>query len=787
MKTPRFACLEPILVVFALLLAGGVSAQQNNANLRSLTLSAGILTPTFAPNDTEYSAGVAYAVTNLTVTADADAGSASIAMQFNGGGYFNVGSGSPSGPLALNVGTNLVEVRVTSGNFSVIKIYRIVVTRSGPPPPEVQTLTGVVAAGIVTLNGVANPQGNHATAWFEWGPTTNYGNATPPQPVGVGFASTNFAQSLTNLASHAHHFRAVASNFVGVAFGSDAVFTLTNGLSVASGPAGAAQPIALGQPVLELNYIICTNGSYPSSDDYAEPPFLGEVRLFAGNFAPAGWMFCQGQLLNITNYTALFSIIGSTFGLDSTNQFALPDTRARVLVTAGEPIGMSEFYLGQQSGAAQTVLGGAFPVHTHPLPPFYGNAVSGPAGNVSFPRANRSPYITLYSLVYMLGNFPDSAQTTYEPFMGQITMFAGRFGFPNAGRTEGQVLAINNNTTLYSIIRTTFGGNGTTTFALPDLRGRVGMGSGPGPGLTARTFGAQIGSETVVITTNQMASHQHPLPSLPPMVWLTSAAGGNQPQPLIQPSLVVKFIISTNGEIPSPFVQATNKMIGQIQLYAGTNVPGGWMLCEGQTLNVASYPALFGVVSNFYGGDGVTTFSLPDLRGRIPVGAPTGQPGATYGAESFVMSAAQLPPHTHSVPALDYQSWCDLLGIFGDAAAFAADADGDGVSNGFEWATGTGLTNAASFTPLTIAAVGDQARLRFSRNTNATDVSIHLQRTATVANPNAWSGLVTNALGVWSWPDVVTETGTNSVKAVEVSDALTNNPAADYRLMITRP
>jgi microcystin-dependent protein len=366
-------------------------------------------------------------------------------------------------------------------------------------------------------------------------------------------------------------------------------------------------------------------------------------------------------------------------------------------------------------------------------------------------------------------------------------MFAGIFGFPNAARTEGQVLAINNNTALYSIIRTTFGGNGTTTFALPDLRGRVGMGVGQGPGLTARSFGTQIGSETVVITTNQLASHQHPLPSLPPMVWLTSASGGNQPQPLIQPSLVVKFIISTNGEIPSPFVQATNKMIGQIQLYTGTNVPGGWMLCEGQTLNVASYPALFGVVSNYYGGDGVTTFSLPDLRGRIPVGAPTGQPGATYGAESFVMSAAQLPAHTHSVPALDYQSWCDLLGIFGDSAAFDADADGDGASNGYEWATGTGLTNAASFTPLAIAAVGDQAGLRFSRNANATDVSIHLQRTVAVTDSNAWSGLVTNVLGVWSSPGVVTESGTNSVKAVEVSDPLTSNPAADYRLKITRP
>jgi hypothetical protein len=56
-----------------------------------------------------------------------------------------------------------------------------------------------------------------------------------------------------------------------------------------------------------------------------------------------------------------------------------------------------------------------------------------------------------------------------------------------------------------------------------------------------------------------------------------------------------------------------------------------------------------------------------------------------------------------------------------------------------------------------------------------------------LGNSNAWSGLITNALGVWSAPGIVTESGTNSVKSVQVSDALTNNPTADYRLKVTRP
>ena len=180
MKTLGFVCLEHLLVAFTLLLAGGVSAQQNNANLRSLTLSAGTLTPTFAPNDTEYTTSVAYAVMSLTVTAETEHGAASIAVQVNGGGFASAPSGSPSGPLAINVGTNLVEVRVTSGNFSVIKIYRVGVTRSAMSPPDVLTLAPVVSAGTATLNGVAIPRARTPARGSNGAPTAI--TATPRRP-----------------------------------------------------------------------------------------------------------------------------------------------------------------------------------------------------------------------------------------------------------------------------------------------------------------------------------------------------------------------------------------------------------------------------------------------------------------------------------------------------------------------------------------------------------------------------------------------------------------------------
>ena len=97
-------------------------------------------------------------------------------------------------------------------------------------------------------------------------------------------------------------------------------------------------------------------------------PAICTVTIFAGNFAPQGWMFCQGQLLSIAEYTAVYSIIGDTFGGDNINTFALPDFRGRVAVHAGQAPGMNNYAPGQQGGNEQIVftsdqLGG----HTHPV------------------------------------------------------------------------------------------------------------------------------------------------------------------------------------------------------------------------------------------------------------------------------------------------------------------------------------------------------------------------------------------------------------------------------------
>jgi microcystin-dependent protein len=90
-------------------------------------------------------------------------------------------------------------------------------------------------------------------------------------------------------------------------------------------------------------------------------PYIGEIRMFAGNFAPAGWMFCQGQLLPISNFDALFTLIGTTYGGDGQSTFALPNLQSRVPVHQGPA-----FALAQMGGEETvTLTTNQIPAHTH--------------------------------------------------------------------------------------------------------------------------------------------------------------------------------------------------------------------------------------------------------------------------------------------------------------------------------------------------------------------------------------------------------------------------------------
>src|SRR5438132_384897 len=105
-------------------------------------------------------------------------------------------------------------------------------------------------------------------------------------------------------------------------------------------------------------------------------PFLGEIRMFCGNFNPRGWALCNGQLLSIAQNTALFSILGTTYGGNGQTTFALPDLRGRVPVHPGQGPGLSMYNLGENGGAESVTLTAAqMPAHQHTVTPACGNSI----------------------------------------------------------------------------------------------------------------------------------------------------------------------------------------------------------------------------------------------------------------------------------------------------------------------------------------------------------------------------------------------------------------------------
>jgi len=95
-------------------------------------------------------------------------------------------------------------------------------------------------------------------------------------------------------------------------------------------------------------------------------PFVAEIRMFGFNFAPKGWAFCNGQLLPLSQNTALFSLLGTFYGGDGKSTFALPDLQGSVPIHSGQGQGLSEYFLGQQGGTEfVTLLQSEMPIHTH--------------------------------------------------------------------------------------------------------------------------------------------------------------------------------------------------------------------------------------------------------------------------------------------------------------------------------------------------------------------------------------------------------------------------------------
>lgn len=155
-------------------------------------------------------------------------------------------------------------------------------------------------------------------------------------------------------------------------------------------------------------------------------PFVGEIRLFAGNFAPTGWAFCLGQLMPIAQNTALFSLLGTNYGGDGRSTFGLPDLQDRVPIHAGGSAGpgLTQRSVGEMGGASSvTLLEPELPLHAHPaastslstdrpsggIPAVGGRYVAGSGAVANQPHQNRPPYLGLTFIIALQGVFPPRA------------------------------------------------------------------------------------------------------------------------------------------------------------------------------------------------------------------------------------------------------------------------------------------------------------------------------------------------------------------------------------------
>ena len=371
------------------------------------------------------------------------------------------------------------------------------------------------------------------------------------------------------------------------------------------------------QPSLALTELINLNGIFPSRDGGGgATEYLGEMRLFAGNFAPIGMAMASGQTLSISQNAALFSILGTQYGGNGTSSFQLPDLGGRLVISEGQGPGLSDYSVGEQDGSQ------FFNIYQNNLP-FQ-------SGGTSLPVENRQPDLTMHYMIQVYGVFPSQGGGgATSGLLGTVGLFAGNFSPGDFLNCDGQLLNINDYTALFDVIGTTYGGDGVNTFALPDLRGRALVGAGG-----SHAVGAEFGAESDAIGANNLP---------------TNMGGNGDPIDNHSPSLAMNYMIALTGIFPSRNA-ITNQAgdppyLGEIMSFAGTFAPSGYALCQGQLLSIQQNQALFSILGTTYGGNGTTTFALPDLRDKSAIGTDAGHTlGSTYGQDTISLSSADLPP-----------------------------------------------------------------------------------------------------------------------------------------------
>lgn len=407
-----------------------------------------------------------------------------------------------------------------------------------------------------------------------------------------------------------------------------------------------------------LSTALCTVLLAWSNQTLAKPErMLGEVILHTFSFRPAGWLPLRGQTLNKSAYPGLASAVGNTWGGSDTT-FTLPDLTGRSLIEAGPgkpfgvPVGSAWATLPALGGLvghdhatqAQGVLTSARITGGADVPNVTTAALtSSGAGN---PIEVRPPSIGVRFSVATEGTLRRRSCIVGEvvPYIGQLEPDPNVF-LP----ADGRELDISAHQYLYMLLGTAFGGNGMTTFALPNLQGRfpvhpnIGNPNGLTVSFAQKTEpasvrvepqhlpGGSLGHAADAQGLPYLSSPRVGTPTVNTLVGSTEVRHPDVTLDLLPPALPVRHYVCINGLFPlDPDADhASTGFMGELRLMAfqamngSWMIPTGWMASEGQTLQINQYLSLYTLIGTLYGNAAGPAFALPDLRGRLPVDGGT--------------------------------------------------------------------------------------------------------------------------------------------------------------------
>ncbi|MBS7526928.1 tail fiber protein [Fusibacter paucivorans] len=276
-------------------------------------------------------------------------------------------------------------------------------------------------------------------------------------------------------------------------------------------------------------------------------------------------------------------------------------------------------------------------------------------------------------------------------YVGEIRLYANVHVPENWECCNGQTLSISDYQALYDLIGTTYGGDGTKTFALPDLRGRVPIHMGTSKESTVFKLGDKKGALAVQLTEAQLPEHTHMLMisseesevtvpegntiSEPPFNLFKEfdpsekvlamaadtviATGGDQYHDNMQPYTSLNFIICVKEDtVDSEGVEddmPMSQFIGEVRAFPFGFVPEGWLACDGKILNEYDYFQLSSILGQTFGGVAPAhNFGLPNLNKRIPIhNNPDFALGKMGGSEKVQIGISEMPKHTHGLMVID--------------------------------------------------------------------------------------------------------------------------------------